>query len=384
MAAGSHKGEMAGEEAADTTRLGRRALFVLPADTVGGAERLTFGLIEVAARKRLYCDVDVLVLAKEPSGSMEYLRLDPNISIAHVRAHREYGALVKFINYVRRREFDLVFSTHTHVNALCCLLRRVTILKTNRLVTRESSSMFEVDCGKYNMIIPYLIRMYGSQDLLIHQTEYMRSSFNRHTGGRLSVKCRVAPNPVDVARIELNASAALPKTIELPEQAIKVVWCGRLINIKQPLLAIETMRRLHEQQAARWHLVVVGDGPLMGPVRAAATQWGLSDQITFCGHLDNPWSVMSRCDVGLLTSVIEGFPNVVLEMLACGVRGVVTTNCAGDLDTVPGVHVAETSSAEALAARLVETVTRPRPDNVEQFLSRRTPEAFLRALAAHE
>jgi glycosyltransferase involved in cell wall biosynthesis len=364
--------------------LGRRALFVLPSDSMGGAERLTIALIEAAASNGLFFEVDVFIFAKPPSGSLERLKLLPNVNIICANARREPGAVIKFMRFLSHRKFEFVFSTHTHINSVCCLMRSALILKTNRLITRESTSIFEFDVGKFNVIIPYLVRLYGNQDLLVHQTEHMRSSFNRHTKGRLRAKSRVVPNPVDLFGIERDARAPLPKSFKVPDQTTKIVWCGRLIDCKQPLLAIETMQRLAEHGADHFRLAIIGDGPLMQSSREVAAQFGLSDRITFCGYLDNPWPVMSRCDLGLLTSNIEGFPNVILEMLACGVRGVVTTNCAGDLGGVPGVHVSKEPNGEALAALLVKAAARPRPVNMDQFLRRRSPEAFLQNILSDE
>jgi glycosyltransferase involved in cell wall biosynthesis len=61
---------------------------------------------------------------------------------------------------------------------------------------------------------------------------------------------------------------------------------------------------------------------------------------------------MAACQYGLVTSANEGFPNVVIEMMACGLRKIVVTPCAGDLDQMPGVTVTRTFDEGEIAGAL--------------------------------
>jgi glycosyltransferase involved in cell wall biosynthesis len=362
----------------ETQRTGGRALFVLPADVIGGAERLTIGLVAAAVESRVFARADVFVLAQEPTGSLSGVGRLPGVHVTHARARREYAAVAGFDTFLRGTHYDFTFSTHTHVNALCCVMRRLGRLRTARLVTRESSSIFEVELGRYKAVVPLLVRLYGNQDCLVHQTGYMCDSFNRHTGGRLASRCRIVPNPIDLDKVRRGAAEAA-RTSPWPD-AIHIVWCGRLAPLKSPHLALETLQQLQATAGARHHLHFIGDGPLRNALADAAAQAGLAANVTFHGQLENPWAIMARCDAGLMTSAVEGFPNVVLEMLASGTRGVASTNCAGDLDQVPGVRVVARGEAALLAQAVREAVAGPAPAALEAHLRGRTPEAFLRSI----
>ena len=87
--------------------------------------------------------------------------------------------------------------------------------------------------------------------------------------------------------------------------------------------------------------------------------------VTLLGFQPNPWKFIARADVFVLTSRYEGFGNVLIEAMACGVP-VVATASPGTRDIVShdvdGVLV-QTHDAESVAAalrRVLEPATRAR------------------------
>jgi glycosyltransferase involved in cell wall biosynthesis len=356
---------------------GKRALFLFPTDSMGGAERITLTIAKEVASHKDFARVDCFILSRPKTGTLDDLKSSRKVTLHYSRARNECGGLFALIRILVSRRYDFVFSSHTHLNAFCSLLRRLGMLRTGRLVTRESTLIFERDFGHLGGLIRALYRFYGTQDLIICQTERMQQSLNRHTNNRFAAKCAVIPNPIDFDRIEMAKREQTDVLNHMPANATKIVWCGRLIPIKAPLLAIETLRVLHDLGKRDSHLLMIGEGPLAGEVRNAVRRMKLDRYVTLCGFQPNPVSIMARCDVGLLTSDTEGFPNVILEMLAAGVRRVVTTNCAGDLDTIPGVRVSTDFSSNTLAQRLIEELTEARLETTNRFLASRNPGAFL-------
>ncbi len=60
-------------------------------------------------------------------------------------------------------------------------------------------------------------------------------------------------------------------------------------------------------------------------LRALIAARGLEDAVVLCGFQKNPWKYIGRADVFALTSRYEGFGNVLVEAMACGVPIVATT-----------------------------------------------------------
>ncbi len=73
-------------------------------------------------------------------------------------------------------------------------------------------------------------------------------------------------------------------------------------------------------------LVLVGDGEYKERYLKAIDELGISDAVYFTGYQKNPYKYMSRCDVFVLSSISEGFPNVLAEAMALSIP-VVSVNC---------------------------------------------------------
>jgi glycosyltransferase involved in cell wall biosynthesis len=98
----------------------------------------------------------------------------------------------------------------------------------------------------------------------------------------------------------------------------RVLWPGRLVEQKDPMLTLDVVARARER-GAEFVLDVVGDGHLEDAVRAHAERLGVGEMIDW----HPPSQEMARwyrsADLVLMTSAYEGVPYVIYESLAMGV-----------------------------------------------------------------
>lgn len=103
-----------------------------------------------------------------------------------------------------------------------------------------------------------------------------------------------------------------------------IVACGRLTEQKGFLGLLDAFVLVRRTVPA--HLWIIGEGEQRALLHDKIRRLGLGDCIRLLGFQPNPYKFMAVADVFVLSSVFEGFGNVVVEAMACG-AAVVATDC---------------------------------------------------------
>lgn len=146
----------------------------------------------------------------------------------------------------------------------------------------------------------------------------LRQRFPR-SGERIEVIYNAGFDPPD-ASSELTPVAALPR----PESGPLLVACGRLIEQKGFDLLLHALAKLDSDPAP--HLWVMGEGPWRTRLEALTQQLHIESRVRWLGFHPEPSHVMGQADAFVLSSRWEGFGNVLVEAMACGVP-VVAFDC---------------------------------------------------------
>ena len=104
----------------------------------------------------------------------------------------------------------------------------------------------------------------------------------------------------------------------------------RFVDVKRPEMWIEVAKRVHQELNGEVLFRLIGDGPRMESCKSIVNQLGLDDDFELLGFREDVLSQLNSFDVFLMTSSVEGLPNVLIEAQAMGVP-VVTTDVGGAL-----------------------------------------------------
>jgi glycosyltransferase involved in cell wall biosynthesis len=125
-----------------------------------------------------------------------------------------------------------------------------------------------------------------------------------------------------------------------------VLWVGRMLPRKAPVLAVEAFAELRRTMPAR--LVMAGDGPLLEQVRATVARLGIADDVELMGKV--PWSTVNQlCEsssVFLFSSLRDSSGSQFLEAMGKGLPAV-----ALDLHGIGDVKVGIAAEKVALTER---------------------------------
>ena len=148
----------------------------------------------------------------------------------------------------------------------------------------------------------------------------------------------VVGNGIDTERFHLVSRAAARARFGLPDSAKVLISVGGLVERKGMHRVIEVLPALLKRHPGLHYLIVGGaspEGDNRAELTAQVARLGLGDRVHFLGALPSDelkWP-LSASDVFVLATRNEGWANVFLEAMACGLP-VVSTDVGGNAEVV--------------------------------------------------
>jgi glycosyltransferase involved in cell wall biosynthesis len=139
---------------------------------------------------------------------------------------------------------------------------------------------------------------------------------------------------------------------------LRLAWSGLHVSRKALPIVLRAVARL---DSVRWHLEIVGEGPMTGRWRALARNLGVDSHCTWHGWLPKreATKVVAAADLFVYPSLHEANPTVVMEALSSGVPVVCLDHC-GMADVVTaecGVKV-PVGTVNEVVAQFAEAIDR--------------------------
>lgn len=161
-------------------------------------------------------------------------------------------------------------------------------------------------------------------DMVVSCTKVMEEDINRIFGTKSSAALY---NPCNVSEIRSLQASLLEETgmerfLERPGKLI--VSMGREDDLKGFWHLIKSFY-LVKKELTDARLMIIGEGEYK-EYRALAEELHIDGDVLFTGVMKNPFPLLKKADAYALTSESEGFPNALIEAMACGVP-CVSVNC---------------------------------------------------------
>lgn len=170
----------------------------------------------------------------------------------------------------------------------------------------------------------------------------------------------VVPNGLDpegVMRHAAGAPAWLRHELGCSPETKVIGTVGRLAPEKDQAMFIRAVA-LARAAGADLHAVIVGDGVLRQDLERQARQQAVADRVHFLGERSDSRRVIAGLDVFVLTSQIEGFPNVLLEAAFLSVPAV-STRVGGASDVLDADDLVDPGDAEGTCRRILARLAHP-------------------------
>lgn len=270
----------------------------------------------------------VTLAACRPGGAYED-RVRQEVRVVHLTRGFHWSRMAETIfaflplrRLLRSDPPDLVCSVLDHITVMteranCCAPRARCVFGLQNPVSQHFRSDAPLESRLLRGRLP---KAFEAAEAIVSLSKGVAEDFRSHFP-RLASKCRVIYNAgVDD---DLYRLAKEPLNEPLPGKPL-VVACGRLAPQKgfdSLLRAFAQVRKLKD--ATLW---ILGEGELRHMLVRLTDELGLNDHVRFLGFQRNPFKYLAAATVFALSSRFEGFGNVIVEAMACGLP-VVATNC---------------------------------------------------------
>ncbi|MDA7672969.1 glycosyltransferase [Verrucomicrobiales bacterium] len=155
-----------------------------------------------------------------------------------------------------------------------------------------------------------------------------------YNAGVPEAKLRVIYNGIDTSIFCRGDKLKARQNLGIQKWSPLLLFVGNFLPVKNPLHIIQSHAELNKRRLAAGKrpalLRMIGDGPMRGEMKREIERLGTEAEAELLGRMASPdianW--MNAADVFCLSSRNEGFPNVLLESMACGLP-IVSTNVGG-------------------------------------------------------
>jgi len=291
----------------------------------GGAQKVLLALAK--AFVRIGVDVDVVLVKK---GGVNSHQIPEPVNIVMLRGGRTLLAIKSLAEYVDRVKPDYLISALAQNNIAAILAKFLSKSETKFIVTEHSiASRSYMDASDLTLKISYFLQkfLYKFSDKCIAVSKAVADDLMQFADLE-SERIAVVGNPAysdDIVKM-----SKFPHVEYLPEKYILGV--GRLHPVKQFDKLIKFYSELKDSYPDV-KLVIVGDGEQRKALKDLVCRYSIDQDVYFLGFLENPYPVMAKAKLLAVTSLYEGFGNVVVEAFSCGLP-VVALNNGGVSDIV--------------------------------------------------
>ena len=224
-------------------------------------------------------------------------------------------------------QLDLTHSLSllTRPNYINVLSRKFTSKRIKIIISERGQPSLQYSYkGLQSTINKFLIRkLYVKADSIICNSRGNRNDLIDNFG-ICENKIAVINNPIDLEKIDKLA----PIDDFFDSQYFNIITVGRLNKGKNHQLLIDAVENIEGIR-----LYILGEGELENELKTTIEARGLEKKIFLLGFDPSPYKYLKAADLFAFASNHEGFPNVLLEAMACGLP-ILSTNCKSGPDEI--------------------------------------------------
>lgn len=335
---------------------------------VGAIQDVLANLARVFAQRGHRCDLVTARLdepTEAPGPGVRVIDLEPlSTRIPWIKAKRRRwlpASAPALATYLRREKPTSLLAGGLYAN-LAALWARDSARSTTRIVLCEHNPLSRAcrNPGRIKLTTPLLVRRsYPRADAIVACSGGVADDMAEFTGIARE-RILAVHNPVVTPDLRARAEEPLDHPWFVADSPPVILSVARLAVQKDFPTLLRAFSLVRAKRPAR--LLILGEGKQRSELEKLASELDLGDDLSLPGFTPNPLPYMKRADVFALSSIYEGFGNVLIEALSCGLPVVSTDSPGGPgeiLDRGRFGRLVPMSDPQAMAEALLDTLDRP-------------------------
>jgi len=178
-------------------------------------------------------------------------------------------------------------------------------------------SMFSFQFGYKNIqsfLNRLLVKLYNFADLIVANSKGNKEDLKKNF--KIKTEVKTIYNVLNIEQIRRKKE----ENVDIEKKDFTFITIGRIDEGKNHKLIINAIKNI---DAKLW---IIGDGHLKKELEGMIKNLKLQNKVKLLGKQSNPYKFLSKADAFVFSSNHEGFPNVLLEALACELP-IISTDC---------------------------------------------------------
>ncbi len=301
--------------------------FLINSMAGGGAERVLTILLKNLSRENREFFLIVLEdkFSYEIPKDIKIIKLFSNLKGNFKKLFAIFLAAVKLRKIIKENQINIVMSFLERSNYINILAKNYS--SSHKVYISERANPLKYYSGKNPKSIFNLFaikRLYKKADLIIPNSLGVKESLIKDFSINPK-KIKVIYNPINIKEIQTFSQKPLEPEYQKIFKCSIIINVGRLIKEKGQEYLIEAFKEV-KKEIPKAKLLILGTGELESYLKDLTKKLCLENDVLFLGWQKNPFKFLTRAKVFVLSSLTEGFPNSLIEAMACGVP-VVSTSC---------------------------------------------------------
>lgn len=300
----------------------RNVAIIIPDLEGGGAER-TASKVFISLSKKKYSTYMIVFDVKRT-----VYETKGNLINLNIKASRIF--IVKLINFIRRIYKLRRIKKQYHIQSSISFLDSANLMNVlsgtgDKIILSIRNYESKNSIGFYRKVHGYFIKhFYQNSHHIIAVSQGVREDLITNYGMNKE-KIQVIYNFYDLEKIKMLAAQEIEEEYREIFRLPVIINMGRLTKQKGQWHLIRAFNEI-KKRLPEIKLLFLGKGELEDTLRKMVYDLKLEKDVYFLGFRENPFKYISRSTLFVLTSLYEGFPNALIEAMACGIP-VISSDC---------------------------------------------------------